>query len=164
MMRMYLLDTNVFVEANKSYYRISNFGTFWSWLDAEQARGVIASIQMVGEELLDGDDELVAWTKEREQSGWFQPVDDEVPQLKYRDIADWVMSQPQYTWPNQTKFLSRADAWVIAKAAVTHATVVTLEIEVDMHSHQVKIPNVCRAFGVQYLNTFDMMQQLGAQF
>lgn len=162
---MYLLDANVFIEANKSYYRIKNFTSFWHWLDAQQAGGVIASIQVVDRELLDGDDELVSWAKKREHTGWFLPVDTEDTQLKYGEVADWVMSQPQYTWPNQTQFLKRADGWVIAKAAVIGATVVTLEkFETDLNCHRVKIPNVCRAFGVQSLNTFDMMQQLGAQF
>jgi hypothetical protein len=162
---VYLLDANVFIEAKKEYYRFENFQGFWDLLDAEQAKGTLASIWSVAGELLDGDDILVTWAKDREPRGWFLPVDERTTQLKFTTIADWVMNHPRYSLPSQTKFLEGSDPWVIAKAAVVGATVVTLEkFESDVNCRHVKIPNVCRAFNVQYLDTFDMLQQLNVKF
>jgi hypothetical protein len=162
---MYLLDANVFIQARKQYYPFENFQGFWDWLDDEQTNGVLASIQMVDRELLDGDDQLIAWTKERQQVGWFLPVDDEMTQLKFREVADWTMGQSLYTWPNQTKFLKGADPWLIAKAAAMGAVVITQEtFDPNANSHKVKIPNVCHAFDVRCLNTLDMIRELHVKF
>jgi hypothetical protein len=53
---------------------------------------------------------------------------------------------------------------LIAKAVTAGATVVTQETYEPFRLNKVKIPNVCRAFGVPYLNTFDLLQQLRAKF
>ena len=78
---MYLLDANVFIEAKNTYYRFDTFPGFWNWLDAEQAKGHLGSIQPIRDELLKGNDELADWIKARKDSGWFLPVDDIETQL-----------------------------------------------------------------------------------
>jgi hypothetical protein len=47
---------------------------------------------------------------------------------------------------------------------VSGATVVTQEREAPQATSSVKIPDVCRAFEVPCVNTFDLLRTRGAQF
>ena len=62
------------------------------------------------------------------------------------------------------EFLSGADPWLIAKAMVTGATVVTLEVLNPEIKKKFLIPNICAEFGVDWMNTFDMLYKLEARF
>lgn len=160
---MHLLDANVFIEAKNFYYGFETFPCFWEWLDTEQANGHIASIQIICDELLKGSDELGAWTKVRKDSGWFFPVDDIETQQNLARIAEWVMNQA-FKDAAKAEFLSGGDPWLIAKAMSIDATVVTQETFDSQIKKKVKIPNVCRAFGVSYIDTFGFLKQMGATF
>ena len=160
---MYLLDANTFIEAKNFYYRFDTFPGFWEWLDAEKAKGNLCSIQPICDELLKGNDELATWIKERKDSGWFLSVDDVQTQQDLALIACWVMEQP-FKEAAKSEFLSVGDPWLIAKAKVLGATVVTQETFDARSKKKVKIPNVCRALTVPCINTFDLMRQTGATF
>lgn len=160
---MYLLDANVFIEAKNFYYSFDIFPSYWQWLDAAQAAAQLASIRPICDELLKGNDELAAWAKERRHGTWFLSVDDEATQIKFRNIAAWITSQPFAPYA-QADFLSGGDPWLVAKAATSGATVVTLE-RLDLRSRKkIFIPTVCHQFGLRYVNTFEMLHQLGAKF
>ncbi len=49
-------------------------------------------------------------------------------------------------------------------AAVLDACIVTQETHVGPGSQKINIPNVCQAFGVRCINTFEMLTELKAQF
>ena len=49
---MYILDTNVFIQAKNFYYGFDIVPAFWDWLDEKQENGQIASIKPVYDELL----------------------------------------------------------------------------------------------------------------
>lgn len=163
MTSMYLLDANVFIQAKNFYYRFDTFPGFWNWLDAEQVKGQVGSIQLVYDELVKGNDELAAWIKERKASGWFLPVDDIETQQNFRQIANWIVGR-QYTQAAQAAFLGGADPWLIAKAMTLGGTVVTQETFDEKSKKRVKIPNVCREVNVPYINTFDLLRRTGARF
>ena len=160
---MYLLDANVFIEAQKRYYRFDTFPSFWIWLNDKQHKRQVASVWPIGEELLEGNDELASWAKKRKAGGWFLPVSDVQTQHKFSEISDWVNSR-NFTDSAKKKFLGCADPWLVAKAAVLDAVVVTQEVSAPESRTSVKIPDVCFAFNVHYINTFTMMEQLGARF
>lgn len=160
---MYLLDANVFIEAKNYYYSFITFPGFWEWLDTEQDKGNIGSIKQIRDELLKGNDELAEWIKKRKDSSWFLPIDDVVTQQNLGQIATWVMSQP-FKEAAKPEFLAGGDPWLIAKAKAIGATVVTQETFDAQTKKKVKIPNVCRAFNVPYINTFGLLEQNGATF
>jgi len=54
-----------------------------------------------------------------------------------------------------------ADPFVVAKAAVTEGTVVTMELLKD---NAAKIPNICDHFGVGYMHLEDFMEAEGWEF
>ncbi len=71
---------------------------------------------------------------------------------------------PSYAEPNRNLFLSGADPWLIAKAKVLDATVVTHETLVGPDSKKVKIPNVCRHFETRCCDIYDLLDRLSARF
>lgn len=160
---MHLLDANVFIEAKNFYYRFDTFPGFWEWLDIEQAKGNISSIEPIYDELLKGNDELAVWAKERRNTGWFLSVDDVETQKNFADVADWTMKGP-FKETAKSEFMDCGDPWLIAKAKSIGVTVVTQETFDARIRRRVKIPNVCRAIQVNYMNIFDLIQQSGAVF
>ena len=95
MTSLYLLDTNIFIQANRVSYPIEVFPGFWEWLDQKNKQGLVKSIKPVYEELTDGNDTLADWVKNRNSQDWFLSVDDPDTQTAFGIIANWVMTQNQ---------------------------------------------------------------------
>ncbi|MCF7647284.1 DUF4411 family protein [Bacillus subtilis] len=158
----FLLDTNVFIEAKNRYYAFDICPGFWSWMDVVCGDSV-GSIVNVRDELSGGNDDLSQWAHDRKQAEWFLSVDDEATQNNYASIANHV-AQSNYTPPAIEKFLGDADSWIIAKSLSLGATVVTHERPNPLSKKRVLIPDICNAFNVPYINTFDALRVLSAQF
>jgi hypothetical protein len=159
---LYLLDTNVFIEAATRYYPMDRVPGFWAWLEEEAAEGRLRSISMVQEEV-EFPDEVVEWMADREAEAFFLDISQLKVQEVFRDLAGWVLEQnfgPQHI----PKFLDGADLWLIAAAVVNNATVVTQERLLDPSSRQIRIPNVCKAHGVECVDTFGLIEVLDASF
>jgi hypothetical protein len=62
------------------------------------------------------------------------------------------------------EFFDSVDAKVIAHARHHDLDVVTHEVAAPTSKRIVKIPDVCEAIGVRYLNTFDALAMLHAKF
>lgn len=157
----YLLDSNTYIQAKNQYYGMDICPAYWHWLDLQFEQGHIASVDMVGRELKDGDDELADWVSSR--PGHFIPNDDEPTQANFAEIVSLVM-EGDYNPGYRDDFLAKGDPWIIAKAKHLRATVVTLERLVDSNSKKVKIPNICQHFDVHYMNTFEFLRALNARF
>jgi hypothetical protein len=120
------------------------------------------SIDNVYLELTDSNDELSVWAKAKRSH--FIPVSDTDTQNKFTEIANFVVSQSSKSQADIANFLSKADPWIIAKAATMGAIVVTHEALVPENSKKVKIPNICKAFSVEYINTYQLLLKLEANF
>jgi len=156
----YLLDANVFIEAKNRYYGFDIVPVFWEWLDRRQASFDIASTTSIYHELTQGDDDLSNWAKKRKESDWWLDDTDQATQSLYAEIVIWVMSQ-NFTQAAKDKFLNEADPWLIAKARVLGAKVVTHEGFDLNRRNKVTIPVVCHHFNVGYLNTFELIRSFG---
>ncbi|MBU3699965.1 MAG: DUF4411 family protein [Candidatus Kapabacteria bacterium] len=152
---MYLLDANVLIEAKNRYYSFDVCPGFWDWLKRENAIGTVLSIDAVARELSDPDS--AKWV--RDHRGFFVASDDTL----IGDIATWIQGQPRFSVAETARFLSGADARLISHAAVNGATVVTKETS-EPQSRRVKIPDVCRAFNVECIDTFKALSRLNARF
>lgn len=157
----YLLDANTYIEAKNHYYHMDVCPGFWQWLDVQFEQDRIASVEMVFAELKTYGDDLSEWVKERKEH--FIAVADEETQTIFADIAQFL-ADGNYNAANRDNFLGGADPWLIAKAKSTGATVVTHESMVPPESMKVKIPNVCREFGVKFIGTFQLLRILEARF
>ena len=76
----------------------------------------------------------------------------------------WVQSQSQYFPGAKAAFAAAADGWLIAYAKVHGLILATDEIPNPDVKRRVPIPNVCDAFGISYVGTFDLLRVLGARF
>jgi len=157
----YLLDANTYIEAKNQYYGMDICPAYWDWLDRQFALGTIASVDMIGRELKEGNDELANWVRERPDH--FISNDDELTQTLFADIVQFVM-EGDYNPGNRDNFLAKADPWIIAKAKAIGASVVTHEAVAAANTRKVKVPNICQQFEVPCLNTFRFLRELEARF
>jgi len=158
----YLLDANTYIQAKNEYYQMDVCPGYWDWLDQQFASDSLASVSMVYKELKEFGDELSDWVKERKVQ--FLDVSDEVTQVYFSEIAEYVVQIGNLKPGNLENFLEGADPWLIAKAREINANVVTHEVLAPESSRKVKVPNICEVFGVEYINTFQMLRTLEARF
>lgn len=160
-MTEYWIDTNVFIQAKNGPYGFDIAPGFWSFLDEMTVEGRVVSSSLVYDELQKVKDDLAEWARVRRSTRLFiQP--DWSTQAEFRRVSAYV--QERYAQNQAREFLGKADPWLIAHAIASGGKVVTLEVKVPSDSKRVKIPNVCEFFGVEYLNTYQMLRELGASF
>jgi hypothetical protein len=160
--RVYWLDSNVLISAKDGPFRFAVAPVFWKVLDEQVDLGTICIPKPVYDEIVkDGpSDELAQRLKNRRNKGFCVFPDRQV-QEAYRKVADHV--QANYESPFAAEFLSVADPWVIAYAMEGKGVVVTFESR-SPGAKRVKIPNVCAALNVRFMNLYDMLQALGISF
>ena len=91
----------------------------------------------------------------------FASTDDEEIVEAYGRIMRWVSDQDQFFDAAQAEFARIADGWLVAYAMVNSCIVVTHEKAAPDAKNKVPIPNICQEFGIQYVDTFEMMRRLG---
>ncbi|WP_218240954.1 DUF4411 family protein [Comamonas fluminis] len=160
----YLLDSNTLIEAKNRYYRMAVCPAYWAWVQRSHTAGVVASIEPVGAELRRGNDELAEWAKG--QAGLFLPVSDDATQQAFVRVAAHVASQVATMKPGALEdFLGGADPWLLAKAmTIPGAVIVTHEQFNPQTRRKYSIPNVCQAFGVPCIDTFELLGRTDARF
>jgi hypothetical protein len=162
---VYVLDANVFIEAKQRYYAFDVCPGFWDALVWHHNDGAIISIDRVKNELQGHLDELWDWASAAPLDNCFPSTDIASVLAAYADAMSWVMSQ-NFTDAAKAQFAdeNEADAWVIAFAKAAGAVVVTHEKPIKDIRRRVPIPNVCNALKIPYIDTFDLLRKLGAQF
>lgn len=158
----YVLDANVFIEAHRRYYGFDLCPGFWDCLLHYNQGSRVTSIDRVRKELGD-QDALGDWAKKASGELFASSDTDEVVKW-YTQMIGWVQRQDQYRTAALNQFANVADGWVVAYARAEGLTVVTHEAYAPNAKRRVPIPNLCRAFRVKYVNTFDMLRALHASF
>jgi hypothetical protein len=159
----FVLDANVFIEAHKRYYAFDICPGYWATLLDRHSGGRVCSIDRVRDELLDQSDALADWV--RQIPGAFFVRTGNRPEAEwYGRIMTWLQAQSAYSTAAKTDFAAKADGWLIAHAKAQGLTVATDEVLNPAIRRRVPVPNVCVAFGVDYVNTFDMLRALRASF
>jgi len=160
---VYLLDANVFIEAAKGYYAFDIAPHFWQALVTEAANGRVRSIDRIEKEIDDGeDDRLKQWAKDSFHQ-WFDSTDAEDVIEAYRTIMVWASRHNQFTNAAKAEFAGEPDAWVVAYAIARGCIVVTHEKFNPDVKRRIPIPNVCQAFNVQCIDTFQLLRILGVK-
>ncbi len=160
-MDTFCLDANVFIEAKNGPYGFDIVPVSWKWLDEMAGKGTIYSPTSVYDELAVGSDELATWVKGRKSSPLFMEPNEAI-QSTFEDVAAHVATS--YPSEYAELFLDGADPWVVAYAKTNTSFVVTREKFLSGQPRKVKIPNVCKYFNVQFLDTFELLRKKGAQF
>lgn len=159
----YLLDANTLIEAKNRYYQMSICPGYWDWLLKTNQTGEVNSIRSVRDELLRGNDALAEWV--RVHAHLFLDESDHATQTAFTEVAQHLANIAlQMKAGALDEFLSGADPWLIAKAMTTNATVVTHEQLNLAARRKFLIPNVCKHFGVPFVDTFELLNALEARF
>ncbi|ADZ91070.1 DUF4411 family protein [Marinomonas mediterranea] len=177
---LYLLDANIYIQAQGSYYDMDFCPGFWAFLDKSYKSGQITSIKQVQKELKQPkpakaragetqkqEDKLSLWVKERDEH--FIDDEDDLTQNCFVEVVEYLMDQPHLNEANRDSFLDGADPWIISKAMSIkelggEVAVVTHEKLVAENSTKVKVPNVCKHFGIEVIDCFTLLRTLEARF
>ena len=155
---IYVFDTNVISNLHKNYYR-KRFVSLWKQFDELVAAGTITSTREVYHELHDGvpgaDTE---WAKANVELFV-------TPDAKEGAFVGKIYSVPHFQGNIEKQKLYKggrnADAFIVARAAAIGGTVVTAERFKD---NAVKVPNICKHFGVPCLDLEGFMEAEGWEF
>lgn len=162
--RVYVLDANVLVQAHRRWYAFSFHPGFWDFLQRMHEKGRVVSIDRVKKEILAGD-ELERWVSEKAPETLFEST--ATPQIvgNYAAMMQWVQENEQFKLEAKTEFASVADGWLPAYALAhpNHVVVTHEEFSPDAKK-RVPLPNVCKQFGVLWMDTFAMLRELQAKF
>jgi hypothetical protein len=157
----YLLDANVFIQAKNLHYGFEICPGFWDWIVRANKRGLVYSIEKVGDELQAGADELSEWAKTNER-GFFVKPDQKLPDGLAR-VSAWVHASRYEAMAVNAWMQSGADYYLVAQALANEHVVVTHE-RVDASAKKIKIPNVCDGLGVKCMSIWDVLRKEGARF
>lgn len=150
----YLLDANVFIQGRKLHYGFDICPGFWAWVEQGGVAGTVRSVEEVGRELTGGNDDLSTWATARGDV-FFLPADATMlPSLEA--VSTWVVGQ-NYTQNAIATFLRVADYYLVARAHAHREVVVTHEVP-GRGPGKVKIPDVCIALGIRFMNPFEMLR------
>lgn len=158
-----LLDTNVFIEAHRRYYAFDIHPGFWDCLYHLFKTNQAVSLDRVRTELLRFNDALSEWV-ENTPNSFFVSTSDHAIVYMYMAVMNWLDAEDQYFDQAKYDFAQGADGWLVSYALVNRLKLVTEEVYDKNIRKRVPLPNVCKQFGVETLNTFAMLRDLGIQF
>ena len=157
---MFLVDTNVLIEAKNRYYAFDIAPGFWAWLERAHEQSLACSIRPVRDELLEGDDELADWASTH--AAFFRELDEGTTK-RFQGLSLWAYSQSYGEAALREFNANNADYQLIAYACEHECVVVTHEQSRPDSRRRVMIPDACRAMGVEWVDTFAMLRKTGAQ-
>jgi hypothetical protein len=159
---VYIVDSDVLIQAHRQYYAFDICPGFWDALIYHHTQGKLFCIDKIHDEIT-GADALAQWVKNVVPKSFFHKTDVLQTVQKYKEIMTWVQSH-HFTEGAKDEFAKVADGWVVAYACANSFSVVTQEkLELERRN-KVKIPNVCEQFGVPYCNSFTMLRNFADSF
>jgi len=163
----YLVDSNCFIEPHRGVCAIDVAISFWTKVKELGAAGSVFVLDAVKREISEVEDELNRWLKEN-MSGCFKHFGRGDDVEMFKTVSRWVQNNIQYQQTAKDKFLddSRADIYLVSFAAVNpdEWTVVSQEKSSPKKQTEIKLPDVCRSFGVKCINLMDMFRELEETF
>ena len=162
--RKFLLDANVFIEAKRRYYAFDLCPGYWESLVWHHQEDRVQSLDRVKQELERGGDDLKQWVTSVMPGTCFASSDGPSVTGEFAQILAWVQEQAQFLPEAKAEFAGKADGWLIAYAKAKDLVLVTHEVLARDARRKVPMPNICEAFGVPYVDTFDMLRELETQF
>ena len=158
----YSLDANVFIAAWRDHYPIDLYPGFWECLQRFRQEQVLLSVDRVRDEI-NSPSELVEWLRQHWRGAFSSTRTPEVARV-FSDMQMWVESNGQFLPAAKSEFAQVADGWLAAYAKSHGCTLVTNEVFDPNVKRRVPLPNLCRAFYIDYCSTVDMLRRLGVAF
>ena len=152
MKTIYVIDACALIDAARNYNMSKkSFSHIWAALDDLIQNGELISSTEIMDELKD--DDLKAWAKQHKEC--FLPLTRDV-QAKTTE----VLSQFPTLIKIRSTGNSNADPFLIATAALQGGTTVTNERLGDSKTKDYKIPNVCQALNIPYMNLHTFLDHI----
>lgn len=152
MKTIYVIDACALIDAARNYNMSKkSFSHIWAALDDLIQNGELISSTEIMDELKD--DDLKAWVKQHKEC--FLPLTRDV-QAKTTE----VLSQFPTLIKIRSTGNSNADPFLIATAALQGGTIVTNERLGDSKTKDYKIPNVCQALNIPYMNLHTFLDHI----
>jgi len=156
----YLLDANVFIGAKNLHYGLDFCPAFWDWIVANNASGLVFSIEKVGDEVQALADELSLWAGARGPDFFLRPDARVFPALAA--VSIWATGQ-RYEPSAVSTFLQVADYYLVAQAFAGQHTVVSHEVP-SASTRRIKIPDACIGLGIKCMTPYEMLRRERARF
>ncbi|NYI02779.1 DUF4411 family protein [Cupriavidus plantarum] len=164
-MKLYLLDANVLITANREYYSMEMVPVFWEWLLHMAAQGRVKMPIETLEEVRDGQGKV----KKDLLVNWLNRADVYEALLLKEEVDPAIVAQvidKGYAPDLDETELEEVgrDPFLIAYAAADVRTRVVVSIEVSAPAKRRanrRVPDVCRDNDVAVCNTFTMLRELG---
>lgn len=154
---MYVIDTSVVSALHRNYFR-SRFVTLWKLFDEMVASGGFTSTREALRELEELGGSAYDWASANQ--GLFT-----IPDAKEGAFVAKIYAIPHFQANiEQQKLLKggrNADPFIIARAAATGSTVLTME---KRRQNAAKIPNICQHFSIPCLDLEQFMEKEGWTF
>lgn len=166
-MSIYVVDSNFFIQAHRFSYPLDVAYSFWRKIKQLAFDGNIISIDKVHNEIFDKNDALEEWCINNLPDTFFK--DSSGSLSAYSRVVSWAYSMNSHYMPkaiNEFLDADAADAFLIAYILLDpqNRIIVTQEVSQPEIKRKIKIPEVCNAFNVQFVNIMDMFRQLGEVF
>ena len=162
-MRLYLIDTNIFIESAYRYYAFDICPGFWDFLEKASDSDYIKSIIKVYEELQSDKKELENFKEKLKDKEFFLPIENITPD-SYAKISTTLQKMGYYQ-EAVSKFSRGADYFLIALAYQESYTIVTHETKGGNNAKsQIKIPNVCEQLNIKCIDIAEFLRHEKAQF
>jgi len=159
---MYLIDSDVFIDAKNRHYGFDIVPAFWTWIEQQHRAARVFTVQRVADEVLAGGDELAEWMTTQPASFRLPARPEDQPAL--RTVSHWAVDAGYHQAAVAT-FLQAGDYFLVAQALSLGFTVVTQEIPDPVISKKrIKIPDACKSVGVPWVTPFTMLRTEGARF
>lgn len=160
----YLIDSNVLIEAHRRYYGFDLCPGFWESIVWLHGQNRVLSLDKVRDELVRESDDLVTWATSVMPATGFAVSNESQVLDWFGKMQVWAQEQSQFTPAAKEEFAIVADAWLVAYARVHSLVLVTHEEYRPDVKKRIPIPNVCKAFDVRHVNTFEMLKSLTIRY
>ena len=166
-MSVYVVDSNFFIQAHRASYPLDVATSFWDKVKQLAEQRKIISIDKVKKEISDHQDDLKTWCENNLPDDFFKDTTGVV--TNYRQVAAWANSRSGHYFSTAiAEFLDadEADAWLVsyALADIANRIIVTHEKSQPDRKNKVKIPEACAPFSINFVDTIEMLRQLGERF
>lgn len=162
LLRLYLLDANIFIAAWRDYYPIDLHPGFWDCLKHYCLEKRLLSVDRVRDEI-ESPRPLVDWLRRHWRGAFASTNSSEIATI-FSEMQNWVQSSTLFLPAAKHEFAQVADGWLAAYAKAHSAILVTNEVYNDQIRRKVPLPNLCKEFDVEYCNTIEMLRGLGVTF
>lgn len=159
---MYLIDSDVFIQAKNLHYGFDFVPAFWDWINQAHQAGRVFTVEKCFDEILAGNDDLAAWMTSQPSSFALKPTAND--QTAMATVSNWANAASQYTAGAKSTFLNGADFYLISQALSVGYAVVTQERSHPDSKARIMIPDACKGTGIPCLSPFKMLKDEGAQF